>query len=139
MAALRGGSWKIFENLALNDQQSAKRCGVATLCRPNSKNRKTGLKLNWIEVLKNGKRGFDRSVDRSVELGFGFCFQQSGYGGWGPWLRNAGRGLRNRRNRRNRTRSGSKISPLISDRLCFSDHPITRSRAITRFPLVVNY
>jgi hypothetical protein len=53
-----------------------------TLCRPDSKNRKTGLKLSLIEALKNGKKGFDRSVDRSVELGFDFCFQQNAYGGW---------------------------------------------------------
>jgi hypothetical protein len=38
--------------------------------------------LSLIEALKNGKKGFDRPVDRSVELGFGFCFQQSTYGGW---------------------------------------------------------
>jgi hypothetical protein len=39
--------------------------------------------LKAIEAMKNGKKGFDRSVDRSVELHFGFCFQQSAYGGWG--------------------------------------------------------
>jgi hypothetical protein len=53
-----------------------------TLCRPNSKNGKTRLKLSRIEALKNGKKGFDRSVDSSVELGFGVCFQQSSMGGW---------------------------------------------------------
>jgi hypothetical protein len=37
--------------------------------------------LNRIEVLKNGKKWFDRSVDRSVELGFDVCFQQNVYGG----------------------------------------------------------
>jgi len=39
------------------------------------------------------KKGFDRPVDRSVELGLGLCYQQSVYGGWGHWLRDAGRGL----------------------------------------------
>jgi hypothetical protein len=29
------------------------------------------------------KKGFDRSVDRAVELGLGLCFQQNGYRGWG--------------------------------------------------------
>jgi hypothetical protein len=37
--------------------------------------------LGQIGPLKNTKKGFDRSVDRSVELGLGFCYQQSGYGG----------------------------------------------------------
>jgi hypothetical protein len=39
--------------------------------------------LNAIETRKNAKKGFDRSVDRSVELGFGFCFQQKCYRGVG--------------------------------------------------------
>jgi len=56
---------------------------VTTLCRPNSKNGKTGLKLSLIEAVKNVKKGFDRSVDSTVELGLSFCFQQSVYGGWG--------------------------------------------------------
>jgi hypothetical protein len=38
--------------------------------------------LSLIEALKSGKKDFDRSVDRSVELGFDFCFQQNTYGGW---------------------------------------------------------
>jgi hypothetical protein len=33
----------------------------------------------------------NRSVDRAVELGLSFCFQQSAMGGWGLWLRDAGR------------------------------------------------
>jgi len=65
---------------------------VTTLCRPNSENEKTRLKLGQIGPLKNTKKGFDRSVDRSVELGLGFCYQQSVYGGWGHWVRDAGRG-----------------------------------------------
>jgi hypothetical protein len=59
-----------------------KRCGFATLCRPDSKNEKTRLKLSLVEALKNGKKAFDSSVDRPFELGFGFCFQQNAYGGW---------------------------------------------------------
>jgi hypothetical protein len=39
--------------------------------------------LSLIGALKNGKKGFDRSVDSSVELWFGFCFQQNAYGGGG--------------------------------------------------------
>jgi len=70
--------------LAFSALQSAKAprgLPVATLCRPNSKNGKTGLKLIAIRALKNDKKGFDRPVDRSVELGFGFCLQQSSMGG----------------------------------------------------------
>src|SRR6478609_4641258 len=69
---------------ALSSQPKRKLQPVATLCRPDSKNEKTRLKLSLIGALKNGKKGFDRSVDSSVELGFGFCFQQNTYGGWGP-------------------------------------------------------
>jgi hypothetical protein len=71
-----------------NDELKARRLlrlaalDVTTLCRPNTWNKKTRLKLNRIEALKNEKKGFDRSVDRTVELGFDFCFQQDGYGGW---------------------------------------------------------
>ena len=50
---------------------------AATLCRPDSWNEKTGLKLTSIEAPKNAKKGFDRSVDSAVELGLGFCFQQN--------------------------------------------------------------
>jgi hypothetical protein len=53
--------------------------GFATLCRPNSKNGKTGLKLSLIEALKNGKNG-DRPVGhRSVEWHSGLYLQQNGY------------------------------------------------------------
>jgi hypothetical protein len=89
MPTSRGGRWKIFENLAFSRQHSAisrqpkrKLQPVATLCRSDSKNEQTRLKLSLIEALKSGKKGFDRSVDRSVELGFDFCFQQNAYGGW---------------------------------------------------------
>ncbi|HEY2117514.1 MAG TPA: hypothetical protein VGJ51_20600 [Candidatus Angelobacter sp.] len=51
--------------------------GVATLCRPDSKNEKTRLKLSLIEALKNGKKWFDSSVDSPFELHFDFCFQQN--------------------------------------------------------------
>jgi hypothetical protein len=85
----KGGSWKIFDNkqLANSNWQLASLAprsfqGVATLCRPDSKNEKTRLKLSRIEALKSGKKGFDRSVDCPVELHFGFCFQQNAYGGW---------------------------------------------------------
>jgi hypothetical protein len=58
----------------------------ATLCRLDSKNGKSRLKLSRLGLLKNMKNGFDRPVDRSVELGLSYCFQQSGYGGVGRWL-----------------------------------------------------
>jgi len=49
------------------------------------------LKLIVIGRLKNPKKGFDRSVDRSVEFGFDLCFQQKAMGGWGSWLKYIGR------------------------------------------------
>jgi hypothetical protein len=55
----------------------------ATLCRPDTLIVKKPVKWTAIEPLKNEKKGFDRSVDRTVELGFGVCFQQNAYGGWG--------------------------------------------------------
>jgi len=39
------------------------------------------------------KKELRPSGDRSVELDFGFCFQQNAYGGWGRGLRYTGRGL----------------------------------------------
>src|SRR5215472_11845929 len=95
--------------------------GAATLCRPDSKNEKTRLKLSLIEALKNGKKALRPVGHRSVELGFGFCFQQNAYGGVGLWLRDAGRGpwrakrayRRNRRDRRHRRNRKSKTSPRI--------------------------
>jgi hypothetical protein len=65
---------KIFENLVAS---AARLSQVATLCRPDSRNEKIKLKLSRIGLLKNIKNGFDRPVDRSVELGFGLCFQQN--------------------------------------------------------------
>jgi hypothetical protein len=49
--------------------------------------------LTAIGTLENVKKSFDRPVDRSVELGVGFCFQQRCYAGVGSWLKDAGRGL----------------------------------------------
>jgi hypothetical protein len=49
---------------------------IATLCRPNSKNGKSRLKLDRIRLLKNAKKAFDRSVDRAVEWHFDLCYQQ---------------------------------------------------------------
>jgi len=78
----------VFENkqLAIGNWQLARKPNpfhFATLCRPNSKNGKIRLKLGLIRPPKNAKNDFDRSVDRSVELHFGFCFQQSTMGGGG--------------------------------------------------------
>jgi hypothetical protein len=39
------------------------------------------------------KNGFDRPVDRSVELHLSLCLQQNGYPRVGGGLRDAGRGL----------------------------------------------
>jgi hypothetical protein len=47
----------------------------ATLCRPDSKSEKSGLKLGPIGRLKNGENRLRPVGHRSVELGFGFCFQ----------------------------------------------------------------
>jgi hypothetical protein len=62
------------------------------LCRPNTLIEKKLVKLTAIEALKNANKGFDSSVDSTVELGLGFCFQQRVYG-VGIWLKDAGRGL----------------------------------------------
>jgi len=59
--------------LSIQPKQGIQR--IATLCRPNSKNEKTMLKLIAIGRLNNPKKGFDRSVDRSVESRLGLCFQ----------------------------------------------------------------
>jgi hypothetical protein len=39
------------------------------------------------------KKGFDRSVNRSVELRFGVCFQENVLWGVGSWAGYIGRGL----------------------------------------------
>ncbi len=64
------------------DWRASRLWTVATLCLPNSKNGKRRLKLSPIRPLKNAKKGFDRPVDRSVELRFGLCFQQRSTPGW---------------------------------------------------------
>jgi hypothetical protein len=79
--------WK----LALSNQHSAFRIHqkqdiqpnepVMTLCRPDTWNEKTSLKLGPIGRLKNRKRGFRPLGHRSVELHFGLCFQQRPMGG----------------------------------------------------------
>jgi hypothetical protein len=56
--------------------------GVATLCRPDSKNEKTRLKLSRIRPLKKDEKRFRPVGHRSVEMGFDFCFQQTLMGGW---------------------------------------------------------
>jgi hypothetical protein len=75
----------IFDNLKL--LAKAEHCTLTTLCRPNSKNAKRRLKFDQIRPLKNAKKGFDRSVDRSVELRLGFCYQQKSYPRVGRGLR----------------------------------------------------
>jgi hypothetical protein len=50
---------------------------------PTEANQQRQGRYNVIQGRKNVKKGFDRSVDRSVELGLGLCFQQNVYGGWG--------------------------------------------------------
>jgi hypothetical protein len=44
---------------------------------------KSEIGKSVIRGRKNAKKGFDRSVDRAVELGLDFCFQQNVYRGWG--------------------------------------------------------
>jgi len=78
-----------------------------------------------IQAQKNAKNGFDRSVDRAVELGLGLCFQQNAYRGVGV-AREArlSHGIaeiaRHRRNRENRGinhkgHNGSPGSPSSRD------------------------
>jgi hypothetical protein len=71
----------IFDNQhsAVSAQHSAKQ--FATLCRPNSKNEKTGRKLTAIEALKNVKMRGRQAFDRPFELGLNLCFQQNVQGG----------------------------------------------------------
>jgi hypothetical protein len=54
----------------------------------------------WLaKTIEKGLRPFGH---RSVELQFGFYFQQKCYGGVDLWLKDASRGLWNRRHRRDR-------------------------------------
>jgi hypothetical protein len=48
--------------------------------------------MTSIRLAKTTEKGLWPFGDRSVELHFGFCFQQNAYGGWGRGLRDAGRG-----------------------------------------------
>jgi hypothetical protein len=50
--------------------------------------------LDQIGGLKNAKKGFDRSVDRSVELRLGLCYQQKSYPGVGRGLRGQAEGCK---------------------------------------------
>jgi len=50
------------------------------------KSKKTG-KMTPIRPGKTTEKGLRPSGDRSVELHFGFCFQQNVKGGWGRGLR----------------------------------------------------
>ena len=43
--------------------------------------------MSQIRPLKNAKKDFDRSVDRSVELRLGLCYQQKSYPRVGRGLR----------------------------------------------------
>ena len=111
-----GGRDEIFDNLAASCWLLAGRATfrLATLCRPNSENEKTGLKLGQFRRLKSVEKDLDRSVDRSVELHLGFCLQQNAYGGWGPWLRDASRGSQGEL-RRHRARSENPESLTTKD------------------------
>jgi len=57
--------------------------GMWQALRPSAdrtvKTKKNRLKLGSIRPLKNTKKAFDRSVDRSVELRLGLCYQQNVY------------------------------------------------------------
>jgi hypothetical protein len=56
-------------------------------------NGKTTSKMTLIRQGKTTEKWLRPFGDRSVELHFGFCFQQNAYGGWGRGLRDTGRGL----------------------------------------------
>jgi hypothetical protein len=45
-----------------------------------------------IRLAKMREKGLRQFGDRSVELHFGFCFQQNVYGGWVAGLKDTGRG-----------------------------------------------
>jgi len=82
---------------------------IATLCRPDSKNGKTGPKLIAIGSLKNVKKGLRPVGHRSVELHFGFCFQQNAYGGWGRGWGTQAEGRKNRRHRESKSLRRSEM------------------------------
>jgi hypothetical protein len=57
---------------------------LATLCRPNSKNEKEGLKLSLIGRLKSTKKDLDRSVTARSKGTLAFVFNKAlwGVGAW---------------------------------------------------------
>jgi len=52
----------------------------------------SGRQHNVIQVRKKCEQRRRPSVARAVELRLGLCFPQNLYGGWYPWLRDAGNG-----------------------------------------------
>jgi hypothetical protein len=64
-----------------------------TRCRPNSKNKKTELKLSLIVTRKNGEKGHRPVGHRSVEWHLGLYLQQNVHPRVGRWLKDAGRRL----------------------------------------------
>ena len=66
---------------------------LATLCRPNSKNEKEGLKLSLIGRLKSTKKDLDRSVTARSKGTLAFVFNKALWGGGGRGLKDAGRRL----------------------------------------------
>jgi len=72
--------------------------------------------LGQIRGLKNAKKGFDRSVDRSVELGLGLCYQQKSYPRVGRGLRGQAEGCKNRVIQRSVDRViGNKTSQVLAN------------------------
>jgi hypothetical protein len=104
LSVRKSSSWTIFENkqLAIGNWQLARKnqpLSVATLCRPNSKNEKTGLKLGQIGTVKKGKKGFDRSVTARSNCTLAFVFNK---GLWGVGVVAEGRRQRAARIARDR-------------------------------------
>jgi hypothetical protein len=74
----KSSSCTIFENIEIGSQNQKQHLEpVATLCRPNSKNRKTGLKLNWIKPWKREKKASTVLSKGLLNWGWAFVFNKA--------------------------------------------------------------
>ena len=91
----------VFENkqLAIGNWQLARKPNpfhFATLCRPDRWKEKTRLKLTPIGApKKTGKEG-STSFRQAFRIAVWFLFSTKAHGGWGIWLKDAGRGTQKR-------------------------------------------
>jgi hypothetical protein len=86
---------------------------VATLCRPDSKNAKTGLKLGQIEPRKKAGKRLRQFCRQDCRMALRLLFPAKVLMGGGSWLRNTGRGLQSGL-RRSRS-FNSRQSPVAHD------------------------